>query len=90
MRRKDPKQKVGESVELDAKVARQALEYLFAARYISKKRLYFENFIRGMFFSIGSIVGIAVTATLILWVLSLFNSFPFIQQIYDAVEQSLQ
>jgi len=66
-----------------------ALENLFAADYISKKRLYYENFLRGMFFSMGTLVGAAVVATVVLWVLSLFNSFPFINHISQAIQSSV-
>lgn len=73
----------------DPRVARAALEYLFASRYIDRKRLYLENFYRGMFFSIGSIVGIVLVGTLVLWLLSFFDSIPFIDKISRAIEASL-
>lgn len=73
----------------DPRVARAALEYLFASRYIDIKRLYLENFLRGMFFSIGSIVGVVLVGTIVLWVLSWFDSIPFIDKISRAIETSL-
>ena len=81
----DPKKIVSE----DPRVARAALEYLFATRYIDKKRLYLENFLRGMFFSIGTVVGLVLVGTLVLWVLSFFDSIPFIDKISRAIEASL-
>lgn len=75
---------------IDAKTARQALEYLFALQHISKKRLYLENFFRGIFFSLGSVVGFAVIGTLLLWILSLFDSLPFIETISQSIKNSIR
>lgn len=76
--------------DIDAKAAVGALEYLLAAGYVSRKKLLFENFLRGLFFSIGSVIGLAIVVTVLLWVLSLFNSIPFIDQISNNIEQTLQ
>jgi hypothetical protein len=37
-------------VDVDTKAAVQALEYLLTAGYVSKRRLYLANFMRGLFF----------------------------------------
>lgn len=76
------------SIDIDEKAAVQALEYLLAAGYVSKKRLYKENFIRGIFFSLGSIIGAAVAVTLILWILSLFDGLPFVREISEAIKNT--
>ena len=81
--------KPNKSVPIDEKAAVQALEYLLAAGYVNKKRLYFENFMRGIFFSVGSIIGAALVVTILLWILSLFDGFPFIRGISDAVENTV-
>jgi hypothetical protein len=75
---------------IDEKAAVQALEYLLAAGYVSKKRLYIENFFRGIFFSVGSIIGAAIIVTIILWGLSLFDSVPFINDISENIKQTLE
>ena len=76
--------------EVDTKAAIGALEYILAAGYIDKKKLYFDNFMRGLFFGIGSVIGLAVVATLLLWGLSYFDNVPFIKQISNNIEQTLQ
>lgn len=76
--------------DIDAKAAVQALEYLLAAGYVSKKRLYLENFMRGIFFSLGSIIGAAVIVTLLLWILSHFEGLPFVHDIVEAARGSAQ
>jgi len=74
---------------LDTKAAVEALEYLLAAGYVSKKRLYFANFMRGMFFALGSIVGIAIVSTLVLGILSQFDSSKQANQLKQTIEKSL-
>ena len=76
--------------DIDTKAAVQALEFLFAAGYVNKKRLYFENFMRGIFFSIGSVIGATVIIALLLWTLTLFNDIPFIGDITKSIQQSLK
>lgn len=87
MKKKDKKPS---STPVDTKAAVRALEYLLAAGYVNKKRLYFENFMRGIFFSVGSIIGAAVVVTLLLWVLSFFDGLPFINDISQAVENTIE
>lgn len=76
--------------DVDEKAAVQALEYLLAAGYVSKKRLYIENFIRGIFFSVGSILGATIVIALLLWILSLLDSVPFIGDIFESAEKTIQ
>lgn len=75
--------------EIDEKAAVQALEYLLAAGYVSKKRLYIENFVRGIFFSVGSILGATIIVGLLLWILSLFNNVPFIGEIVRNAQNTI-
>lgn len=76
--------------DIDADSAARALEFLFAAGYVDKKRLYLQNFIRGIFFSLGSIIGLAVGVTVILWILSFFDGLPFVNEISRAIENSVK
>lgn len=70
--------------------AKEALELLFASQYIDKKQLYFENFLRGLFFGLGTIIGTAIALTLGLWILSLFDSIPLIGPVVENIESSIQ
>jgi len=69
--------------------AAKALEVLFASDYVNKKKLYYENFIRGVFFGTGSFLGATLGVALVIWVLSLFGHVPliggFVQDIKDTV-----
>ena len=75
--------------EIDTQSAVAALEYLFAAGYVNKKRLYFENFIRGIFFSVGSILGATVVIALLLWVLSLFGDVPLVGNFVKGIQETI-
>lgn len=84
-----PKIRHGRPNNLDTKAAVEALEYLLAAGYVSKKRLYFANFMRGMFFALGSIVGVALVSTLVIGILSQFNQSKFVDNLQRNVENAL-
>ena len=62
----------------EASDAAKALEVVFAAGLIGKKKLYWENFVRGVTMSMGTIVGATIGIALLLWVLSLFQTTPLI------------
>lgn len=68
----------------------RALEILFAEGYISRHKLYFENFVRGMFFTAGGIIGATVLIAFILWALSLFDSVPLVGPFFENVRQTIE
>lgn len=73
--------------------ARQALiEELFYDFHTSRRQVYWMNFIRGIYFGIGSIAGGTLILALVLWLLSLLVDLPggvgdFIQYIVNTVQQ---
>jgi len=89
MRKKSTKKQSSEQKEIDGKVAARALEQWFASHYVDKKQLYLQNFIRGIFFSIGSIIGATIVLGLLLWTLSLFSEIPFIGDIFENAKQTI-
>lgn len=74
----------------EADAAAKALEVLFASEYISKKDLYKANFLRGIFFSIGTVIGAAFAVTLLLWLLSAFEQIPLIRPVVENIQDSIQ
>ena len=74
----------------DAQIASRALEVLFTTQYVSRRQLYKENFLRGMFFSAGTIIGAAIIVALTAWLLSLFNEVPIIGPAVNTVQQSIE
>jgi hypothetical protein len=74
----------------EAQAAAKALEVLFTTEYVSKKELYKANFLRGIFFSIGTVIGAAFIVTLLLWLLSAFERVPLIAPVVDNIQNSIE
>lgn len=70
--------------------AKEALEVLFATQYINKKKLYTENFLRGVLFGAGTIVGSAIIITLLLWILSVLGNISFLEPVTENIQQSVK
>lgn len=68
----------------------RALEILFASGYISRKRLYWENFLRGMFFTIGGIIGATFAIGALIWFLSLFDQIPLVGPVTHDITQQIR
>ncbi len=68
----------------------KALEVLFTTQYISRRQLYKENFLRGVFFSAGTILGAALLVTLSAWILSFFDEVPIIGPAVDVIQKSIE
>lgn len=68
----------------------KALEVLFASRYINKRKLYLNNFVRGIFFGVGSVLGATVLAVIVLWFLSFFDTLPLVGPIADRFQESIR
>ncbi len=70
--------------------AAKALEALFASSFVSRRALYKENFLRGIMFGSGTIIGTAIVLTAILWILSGLSNIPFIEPIVQNVQHTLE
>lgn len=70
--------------------AARMVDMLTRAEHIDRKKLLFQNFLRGIFFGAGSVLGATVLITLLLWILSLFDSFPFIGPIIENAQESIE
>lgn len=81
------KQMAKNKKELDLQ---KALEVLFASEYINHHKLYLHNFIRGVFFGAGSLMGATVVIAFVLWVLSIFDSVPLIGPLIDSTKESIE
>ncbi len=71
---------------------RAILEDLFYDFHKSRKQVYGMNFVRGLFFGVGSVIGGTLVIGLLIWLLSLLVDLPggagdFIQFIVDTVQQ---
>ena len=68
----------------------RALEILFASGYISRKRLYLENFFRGMFFAVGTVIGLSIGVGVLIWFLSLFDEIPLIGPVLENLTDQIK
>lgn len=67
------------------------LEDLFYDFHKSRRQVYGMNFIRGIFFGVGSVVGGTIVVAIVVWLLSLLVDIPggvgdFIQYVVDTVD----
>lgn len=74
--------------EREAKKA--VLDELFNDIYANRKRIYKLNFIRGILFGAGSALGGTIVIALIVWLLSLFVNAPFVGELFENAQQSIQ
>lgn len=85
------KQKVKKEQELGAR--RAVLEDLFYDFHSSRRQIYWLNFVRGIFFGFGTVIGGTIIVAVLIWLLSLFADIPggfgdFIQYVVDTVQQN--
>lgn len=84
-------EKVKKENEIGAR--RAVLEDLFYDFHSSRKQIYVMNFVRGIFFGVGTVVGGTLVVALVVWLLTWFTDIPggfgdFIQYIVDTVQNS--
>lgn len=86
------KQAANKVLDDNERGARKALlEELFNDFNRSRAEVYRMNFMRGVFFAVGSIIGGSIVIVIVIWLLNLLVDLPggiggFIQSILDAME----
>lgn len=70
---------------------RAVIEDLFFDFNRSRHNIYWMNFVRGIFFGVGSVLGGTVVIAMIIWVLSLLVDLPggigeFVRYVVDIVQ----
>ena len=81
------KKEVAEESERGARVA--LIENLFYDFNRNRNQVYQMNFIRGIFFGLGSVLGGTVIAALIVWILTFFVDIPGVGESIEQVQNSL-
>lgn len=75
--------------EADAK--KDLLQELFYDLYQNRWSVYRMNFLRGLFFGLGSVLGGTVVIALLVWILSLLaNVVPGLREFFDAISALLE
>lgn len=80
--------KVKHGQAMDAR--RELLQELFNDLYRDRVSIYKMNFVRGIFFGLGSVLGATVVVTLVIWILSLFVDFPFIGELFKQASNTIE
>lgn len=70
--------------------ARGFLEDLFEDYYAQRFKVYKMNFVRGIVFGFGSVIGGTLMIAALLWLLSFFNELPFIGHFTQTIQHSIQ
>ena len=63
------------------------LEDMFNDIYKNRKRIYQVNFVRGLFFGLGTFLGGTVVVAIIVWVLSRFVNWPFVENLVQTLQK---
>lgn len=68
---------------------RTVLQEVFNDLYRDRFRVYRMNFVRGVFFGLGSALGGTLVIALIIWIFSLFVDFPLVGEYFEGIQQSI-
>lgn len=77
-------------VKLERSAQQAFVEELFNDIYAHRLRIYVVNFVRGIAFSVGGILGATLVIALLVWILSVFSDVPFIGNFFHGIQQTIQ
>lgn len=66
------------------------IQDLFQDYYAERGRIYKLNFVRGIFFGLGSALGGTVVLALVIWILSFFVNFPVVGDYLKNTQNSIE
>ncbi len=66
------------------------LEDLFEDYYRHRFKVYKMNFVRGVFFGFGSVIGGTLVIALLLWLLTFTSDIPFVGEFSEKVQNSIE
>lgn len=71
---------------------RDLIEQLFNDHYKNRWHIYKMNFVRGIFFGFGSVIGATIIVSIAIWMLAQFVELPdnLLQQVQNKQEQTVQ
>lgn len=77
-------------ISKDANAKKAVLEELFNDIYDDRRSIYKVNFVRGIFFGLGSALGGTIVIAAVVWLLSLFVNMPFIGDLFQDAQHSIE
>jgi len=66
------------------------IEELFNDFYMRRHRVYWANFVRGLFFGFGSVLGGTLLVAIAIWIFSQFVHWPGVGDFFQLVTNSLK
>jgi hypothetical protein len=69
---------------------RDVFEEFLNDYYKHRRKIFYMNFVRGIWFGFGSVLGGTIIITLLLWVLSWFQQVPFLTDVIQNIQHALQ
>lgn len=69
---------------------RQIIEDMFNEYYICRRKIYWMNFVRGICLGFGTLLGGTVVVALVIWLLGLFTSTPYVGDFIRAIITAIQ
>ncbi len=66
------------------------VENIYLSGYLDRNQMYKMSFIKGVITGLGGVIGATIVVGLLLWILSLFDTLPLIDQLTDKLERTVQ
>ncbi len=60
---------------------------VYETGYASRGRIYRMSFVKGLLAGFGGVVGATIVVGLVVWLLSLLDAVPFVNDLRDAIER---
>lgn len=73
-----------------ADAMREGFGEFFQDYYKNRRKIYWLNLVRGIWFGLGSAIGGTLVVAAILWLLSVLNQVPFLSDIVENVKRTLE
>lgn len=80
------RQKTTEDIQLELG---KKLQDFYETGYISHKRAIGFSFLKGMAYGAGIVIGGSILIAVLLWVLSVFDTLPFIGPVVETIQQTI-
>ncbi|MNQ97882.1 hypothetical protein D3C85_1135490 [compost metagenome] len=68
----------------------ELIEELFYDFHKSRKQVYLMNFIRGLFFGLGSVLGGTILVAIAIWIISQFVDWPGVGDYFESLRNTLE
>ncbi len=83
------KREAKNAVHKDTEAKKVVLEELFNDIYNDRQKIYKVNFVRGLVFGAGSVLGGTIIITLVVWILSLFVNAPVVGEFFEGARDTI-